>query len=319
MEANGALMVHAPAGIDTAAFFRPEQVDLIKRQIAKGATADEFQLFLYQCARTGLDPFSKQIYAIVRDTWDSELKRKVPKMSIQTGIDGLRLIADRTGRYAPGPDNDYVYDDGGNLRKATAHVRKRTVDGTWHTISVSAFFSEYAQYYSGKLSQMWDEKPHVMLGKCAEALALRKAFPAEMSGIYTADEMGVQTEQAPPEYTPPPQETKPALAVVPPAAAPEAAAPASDTGEAPGTSALDELAELVFDQLKFTKPYFRNWCKKYFADVPDAWTAQQMADAFSLLTAFRLDGTDKAKPKYRAKLAELFAANRIFAGPEDAA
>ena len=321
----------APSSIDTAAFFKPAQVDLIKRQIAKNVSDDELKLFLYQCARTGLDPFSRQIYAITRNEWNAETRSKQPKMSIQTGIDGLRLIADRTGKYSPGPDNEYEYDAAGALRRATAHVRKRTGDGTWHVISASAFFQEYAQVYEGKPTKMWAEKPHIMLGKCAEALALRKAFPAEMSGIYTSDEMG-QTEVAPPpEYTPPatPETSKtsqPTLAVVP---SPKADSPTpgasdgsetsaagtttgtTDTGEAPSAADLDDLESLAFKELKLKKPYFRNWFKRYFGIPPEEWTKVQLADAMSCLMALGM-----GQEQYRAKLDELFKLGRINAGAE---
>lgn len=175
-----------PASVTVSNYFTPEQTDLIKRQIAKGCSDDELKLFLYQCARTGLDPFSRQIYALKRREYSDG--QWVEKMSIQTGIDGFRLIAERTGRYSPGPDNDYEYKDG-RLEKATAHVMK-LAGGTWHKVSASAHFYEYAQTKKeGALTKMWAEKPHIMLGKCAEALALRKAFPAEMSGLYTGDEL----------------------------------------------------------------------------------------------------------------------------------
>jgi phage recombination protein Bet len=192
---NGALV---PAGVSTDLYFSPDQVELIKRQIAKDCTNDELKLFLYQCARTGLDPFSKQIYALKRKEKDGE--RWIEKLSIQTGIDGFRLIADRTQRYAPGPDNEYVYDDEKRLVKATAHVMK-FAGGQWHKVSASAHFLEYAQTKAGGgFTKMWAEKPHIMLGKCAEALALRKAFPAELSGLYTQDEMP-ETPPAPVEAT----------------------------------------------------------------------------------------------------------------------
>lgn len=166
--------------------FDDKKLQLLKDTVCKGSTDDEFQLFVHACKRTGLDPFMKQVHAVKR--WDSTLKRE--SMTIQTGIDGYRLIADRTGNYAPGRETTFVYDKEGRIFSATAYVKKRTPDGTWHEISSTAHFCEYVgKTKDGNPNMMWATKGHIMLGKCAEALALRKAFPAELSGVYTKEEM----------------------------------------------------------------------------------------------------------------------------------
>ena len=78
--------------------FTDDQVNLIKKQIAPKATDDELKLFLYQAKRTGLDPLTRQIYCIHRKAKD-QWGNWVDKMTIQTSIDGFRVIAERSGDY----------------------------------------------------------------------------------------------------------------------------------------------------------------------------------------------------------------------------
>ncbi len=160
-----------------------DKKELLKRTICKGATDDELELFTHACNRTKLDPFMRQIYAVKRWQDGKEV------MTIQTGIDGYRLIADRTGKYMPGKDCTFTYKDG-KVFSATAYVKKKDDQGNWHEISHTAYWDEYAaKKKDGSLMTMWRDKPHIMLGKCAEAAALRKAFPADLSGIYTKEEL----------------------------------------------------------------------------------------------------------------------------------
>lgn len=163
-------------------FNDPETIALIKTQICKGASDSQLALFKHACQRTGLDPFMKQIYGILRQ--DKNTGTKV--LTIQTSIDGFRVIAERTGKYAPGKETVYHYNKEGQLEKATAYVKKMTPDGTWHEIAVTARMDEYKPKSN---STFWEKMPEVMLGKVAEALALRRAFPQDLSGIYIKEEM----------------------------------------------------------------------------------------------------------------------------------
>jgi phage recombination protein Bet len=198
-----------PLAIAGEVGYSASKLQLVKDTIARGATDDELALFLYTAHRAGLDPLARQIYCIQR--WDSMLQRNV--MSTQVSIDGLRLIADRTGRYAPGRASTYEYDKNGSLVAATAYVMKY-VQGTWHEAAATAYYVEYVQTKKdGTPTAMWKSKPRIMLGKCAEALALRRAFPAELSGIYTPDEMG-DDESRPAPVLPAPSKALPPADVV---------------------------------------------------------------------------------------------------------
>ena len=154
--------------------YTSDQVALIKSTIAVGATNDELMLFLQVCKNHKLDPFTRQIHFV----------KRAGKGTIQISIDGFRAIAERTGNYAG--NDDPVFDDEQKPQKATATVWKM-VNGVRCPFNATA---RWSQYFPGDTQGfMWKKMPHVMLGKCAEALALRKAFPEALSGLYSDEEM----------------------------------------------------------------------------------------------------------------------------------
>lgn len=185
------------------------QMDVLRRTIAHDLTNDEFDLFAAVCNRTRLDPFAKQIYAIKRT-----VKRRVKNdrgnwvdtyedvLTIQTGIDGYRLIAERSRLYGGQDQPEWCGADGvwtdvwlSDEPPSAARVAVYRKDVPRPFVGVAKFDS-YADRWPAKegqklgdLRNLWKTMPEGQIAKCAEALALRKAFPNDLSGVYVAEEM----------------------------------------------------------------------------------------------------------------------------------
>jgi len=155
-----------------------DQIKFVQETVARGATKPEAVMFLARCAATGLDPYDRQIYCIVRG---KDANRQV---TIQVGVDGLRTIAERTGEYVGSSEPEYEM-DGQSPTLARVTVT-REIRGKDRQFTGVARWSEF--YPGDALGFMWKKMPFHMLGKAAEAQALRKAFPREMAGVETHEE-----------------------------------------------------------------------------------------------------------------------------------
>jgi phage recombination protein Bet len=189
------------------------QIALIKRTVAADCNDSEFDLFVTVAKRAGLDPLRKQIYAVVHN----KAKPDKRKMTIITGIDGMRAIAAKTGRYRPDEDEPVYHYEAEAKNPATnplgllkCNTRIWIADvareGAWRPVAGVAYWDEFAPITeewtegddgrrrpSGKskldTSGQWGKMPRHMLAKCSEATALRKAFPEDLSGLYEAAEL----------------------------------------------------------------------------------------------------------------------------------
>lgn len=211
-------------------------------------TDNELQLFAIVARHTGLDPFTKQIYAIKRGG----------RVTHQTGIDGYRSVAERTRQYAGSDEATYEECGCGQAESPPQHpsvarvVVHRTLEGgqivdqagvaRWHELKPNHVKPNGANDF---LDSMWWRQPYNQLAKCAEANGLRKAFPRVLGGVYIRDEMqvlgetveGHATEVSAPTPPPPVRERVAARR-----AAAEAQKPATTPADAQDVAQNDDVA-----------------------------------------------------------------------------
>ncbi len=198
-------MVHTPGGpglvkVAEPLEFSADQQAMIRDTFANGASPSEFAVLLEVARARRLNPLLRQIHFVKR--WDSQKRRDV--WSTQAAIDGLRAIAQRTGLYAGQDEPEFIEEQG-----AIVACKVRVYRRDWQRPAVGvAYWAEYVQTTrDGAPTRFWQQMPHVMIAKCAEALALRKAFPEDMSGLYVPEEMAQADNPVAayvPDQSPPP-------------------------------------------------------------------------------------------------------------------
>lgn len=177
-------------------FWNDKQLAALRQLGVERASNGDLAVFMHVAQRTGLDPFARQIYLVERQG----------KQTIQTGIDGFRLVArravDQAGESLSISGGEWCGEDGTWrdvwLSPGPPAAARVVVRRGGHEFVGVALFREYAQTKrDGNLNAQWGGRPAGMLAKCAEALALRKAFPMDLAGVYTDDELGQQQPGSP--------------------------------------------------------------------------------------------------------------------------
>lgn len=222
---NQVARIH-PAG--TVANWTSRQLETIKRTVAKDTNDVEFDLFIEYARVKQLDPFSRQVIAIVFSK-DDAAKRQ---MTIITTQDGCRVLASRCRDYRP-EETEAVYEYDTTLKgptnplgivKATITLWKQDDAGKWHPVNGTAYWDEFVPLKTnpdafrwedtgekwkdtGKTkkrkvliegadaglavdaSGQWVKMPRNQIAKCARMQALRGGWPETFSGVYAAEEM----------------------------------------------------------------------------------------------------------------------------------
>jgi hypothetical protein len=117
-------------------------------------------------------------------------------MTIQTSIDGFRVIAERSGNYGGQSEPTLTFKENGEVESCKITVFKFRGDIRYEAATSVVYFDEYVQRdKEGKPMGLWNRMPIVMIQKVCEAVCLRRAFPQDLSGLYTGDEMAQSDEK----------------------------------------------------------------------------------------------------------------------------
>ena len=163
----------------------PDQVELVKRTVAIGATDDELKLYFFECHRRGVHPMDRLIHFVKRKSNNGP-----DRAAFQCAIDFMRMQAEDTKLYRGQDEPEYGPEDkSGYPEWARVVVHKKDPDtGDVYPNPATAYWAEFYPG-DGNAGFMWRKMPRLMLAKVAEAQALRKAFPRQFNNLYIFDEM----------------------------------------------------------------------------------------------------------------------------------
>ena len=203
---KGTALAAKTQNTSVASMTEDELINILRNSLYPGAQTDSIKMVLGYCQASGLDPMQKPVHIV--PIYDGKLKAM--RDVVMPGIGLYRTQMSRTGECAGVSEPEFGAD------------KTETLGGveitypTWCRVIVkrilpSGHIAEYAaterwkENYAMKGGQeksiapnaMWTKRPYAQLAKCAEAQALRKAFP-ELGAAPTADEMEGKTfdEQA---------------------------------------------------------------------------------------------------------------------------
>lgn len=179
--------------------FTEQQRTILSHMGVENAPEPDLQVFMHQCQRTGLDPFARQIHMIGRNSFNQRTDQWETKYTIQTGIDGYRVVGHRAAERAGHTvsvlapqwcDNDGRWRDAWSKSWGAPIAARVTIKRNGEPFTATTNFDEYVQTKkNGQPTQMWTQRGAGQLAKCAEAMAWRMAFPHDLAGVYLDEEM----------------------------------------------------------------------------------------------------------------------------------
>lgn len=296
-----ALVVSGAQAASVLKEYTEEQIGILRAHVAPNFSEAELAYGLTVAKARGLDPFAKQVYFTKRRQWDRDSNGYLERVTVEPTIDGFRVIAARTGEMDGCEDPLWCGADGVWrdvwLEKDPPSAAKVTVYRRNHRKHYSAVarFDEYAQRKKdNSLTQMWLKMPGAMLAKCAEALALRRAFPEALGGLYSHEEM-MQADTEARDMLPPERERGSNVVNMPPPKVEPTRISAPATVEAKLEAARAVVAESTVEHRAERKG----------EGLPDKWTPAEAIPVAIRLWLTPLAELEKPLPEMEVADLEL--------------